>query len=135
MNNKIWIYTQKKNGDPEYCATSRFWPQKFKIKKPLNFKAELFRNWYSGTWNMFSKKTKQSHENGGCNASSYKWGTTNIAIFSQFHIFIHSSIFYKHHFNNMMMKPNLVHAEHVLAVHSCRMNNVHVICLILEKCE
>ena len=38
-------------------------------------------------------QTKQSHENGGCNASSYKWGTTNIAIFLQFHIFIHSSIF------------------------------------------
>ena len=27
-----------------------------------------------GTWNMFSKKTKQFHKNGGCNAPLYTWG-------------------------------------------------------------
>ena len=35
----------------------------------------------------------------------------------------------------MMMQPNLVHIEHVLAVYSCMMNDVHVIYLILEKRE
>ena len=46
-----------------------------------------------------------------------------------------TSTYYRHNFINMMMQLNLFHIDHVLAVYSCRMNDVHVIYLILEKRE
>ena len=54
---------------------------------------------------------------------------------SEFFLYRHNFIFEKYNFNNIMMQPNLVHIEHVLAVYSCRMNDVHVIYLVVEKHE